>query len=861
MKTITAPRHSRSTSAFIFCSVMATAMIISNTCAAFAESPAVPDISLVPNADSNVAKTKTSSDSANTYQKPAEWRYLNEQERLVDGIGRDIAEILGYAKYNRNENGFARGEVNLSTKTQDLNAGTYLYSVTIGKNHPSFDYSLTLVDFIWSPKTYEPFARTILHSFELQPSPASQIPSEFLNNIAKAERKLLFLENERISEALSQNPLDASLHEQAALLLGVFSSLEISGSFFDNRSLLSRMTAHLTLASALNQGKQGIVGRMANAILESLSGRKRIASDVIRQIDSQNPNPTERSISRAIKMGINSDFRVYNEADSTPLEDLISCQFYALSHPIEDVLKRFATHVSPLSHQWRTMFSAARLSVASGSLIQTKMISSAVAEFIECRNAYKKVHDDNFSSFCEELNLQPSGCLSNKGEVPTLNVLSWELVCSFFQRQFAYAILLEYQYYKWSLHVNDVAAKVKEGIDKNFYKLTFFPFIADRFILKGYERRYVYSAINKLFKERPEIIPLGIWKLSVPMAAKNGTVLSPPAEAWFDPAIPMGTALVERTDMKNCPKTLPFYERLRRLNPYESYLAYAWAREKYGEFPTAEQYREAFGPLSEYDQRAISLICRGEIYNPEKFVVLAEKIAQGDPSVYFDAADYCVINNMPKKAVEFYEKAFKSVPNQIAVANNSDWLVQYLYSTGEKSKAEQLAESAAAVYSRRGIQTLGRLLERQGKLNDAEAQYKAIKERYDNVSPLLSFYLRNSEKDPRFKQAADELLPEIFPAGLQRVGLASFSGVPDRAIIVQSTWWISDSPLKWDTIIVGINGYAVTSAAQYDVVKELADQKTCSVIYWDGEAFRERTEPTVHHNSLGVSIREYKKPK
>lgn len=866
MKTFVLLKYFRHSIAIAFCSVMATTINLSNSWAAFAQ-PAASSLSSsssssssVPSAANELSTAKV--ESATAYPKPAEWKHLNEQEWLVDGIGRDIAEILGYAKYMREGNGFAAGDVSLSTKTQDLKSGTYSYSATIGRKGPSFDYKLTLVDYIWSPKTYVPFAKKLLRLLNLQPRAASQIPSEFLNNISKAELKFLFVENERISKALSENPLDASLHEQAALLLGVFASLELCGSFTDTRSLLSRMSAHLTLAEALNQERLGSVGEMANAILESLSCRKRIAFEAVKQIESQNHSPIEKSILRAIKMRIDHDPRVYDEANSTPFEDLIFCQFYTQSHTIEDALKRFEKYDVPFSQQWRIMLSSGKPTVASGSFTSAKMLSSEISEFIGCRDAYKKVHDGDFSSCCEELNLQPGGCLSKRGEIPALNVLSWELVCSFFQRQFAYAMILEYQYYKWSLHVNEVAQQVKDDAYKNFSKLNLFPFAADRFILKGDERRAVYAAIKKLLVERPEAVSSQIWKLTVQKAAKSTTIplQCPSPEAWFDPTMPLGTVFVERYDQKNCPKSLAFYEELRRLNPFDAWLAMAWAKEKYGEFPTAEQYREAFGSLVDYDDRAIHLVCRGELHKPEKFIVLAEKIAKEDPKMYFDLADYCVINHMPKKAVEYYEKAFESVPDHVAIANKSDWLVQYFYDSGEKSKAEHLAESAAAVFSRRGLQTLGRLYERQGRLSDAEERYKSIRERYNNDSPLLSFYLRYKEKDIRYAQYVAELLPKIFPSGLEKVSLSSFSGQPVKGIVVQSTWWISDSPLKWDTIIVGINGYAVADGAQYDVVKELTDQKTCSVIYWDGKEYKERKEPTIHHNSLGVSVASYKRP-
>lgn len=126
------------------------------------------------------------------------------------------------------------------------------------------EYSFSLTDFAWSATNYKPLAKQIIEKLKLSPASASTIPDDFLPNIAKAEFSSLFAENTRISKALSENPLDPSLHEQAAMLQGAFSMLEICALFSDTRAPLNRMTAHQTLAKALNGDKLGTTGQIAN---------------------------------------------------------------------------------------------------------------------------------------------------------------------------------------------------------------------------------------------------------------------------------------------------------------------------------------------------------------------------------------------------------------------------------------------------------------------------------------------------------------------------------------------------------------------------------------------------------------------
>lgn len=854
MKSLDCSKPVASFKTCIFSFFTSFAVFLSNSYIALAETES-------PNRASSIAGSASISANpapAAPSSKPTDWRYLNEQEWIVDAIGRDTAEVLGFAKFGK---AFLKSDLSFSTKTQNLDSNTYKYSLTFGKQGKPIEYSFALTDYAWSPRAYEPFAKKILQSLYLEVSKPSSIPDDFLLSLSKAEFKYLFIENERISQGLSRNPLDASLHEQAALLLGVFASLQLCGSYMDERAILSRMGAHLALANALNNEKLSSIGEMADSILNSLLGRKKVALDEVLKLMNESHTAVEKSVLRALKIQIDYDPRAFNETESTPLEELLYCKFYAQSRPVEETMKRFEKRLNPLTQPWRRMLSAAAPTVASSSLIAAGMVDAEISDFIECRKAYKHLQDDNFASFSSELNLQPSGCLSGRGDAQALNALGWELVCAFFQRQLAYAFIIEYQYYKWSIANDDKASEVKSDAFKRFSNLDLIPFAAVRFSLSGDEKKSVYDSIHRLLSENPQEVSSFCWKSTVKMAAKNGHTLSPRPESWFDPVMPLGTVFIDRADMENCPKSLAFLDRLRALHPYNAWLAVAWAREKYGEFPTADQFREAFGPTAEYDVQAMRCVCRGEIPNRERFIALAEKIAKEDPDVYFDVADYCVINNMPKKAVEFYEKAFKASRDAIAVANKSDWLVQYFYAIGEKQKAEELAQSAASVYSRRGLQALGRLYEKQGKLSDAEKVYKKIQDRYNNESALLAFYLRHKTTQPDYQQGANNLLPNVFPSGLQKITLAECSGEPTRGVYVQSSWWISDSPLKWYTVIVGINGYLVTSVAQYDVAKDLTEQDGCAVIYWDGKQYKERIEPTIHLKNIGFSLAGYKKAK
>ena len=69
-----------------------------------------------------------------------------------------------------------------------------------------------------------------------------------LSNLLDGIPETIEQENQTLSAALEKEFANPALHEQAALLLGAFLLREHSGNFFEIRSPLSRMTAHLAMA-------------------------------------------------------------------------------------------------------------------------------------------------------------------------------------------------------------------------------------------------------------------------------------------------------------------------------------------------------------------------------------------------------------------------------------------------------------------------------------------------------------------------------------------------------------------------------------------------------------------------------------
>jgi hypothetical protein len=799
--------------------------------------------------------------------RPAEWKFQNEQEWIVDSIGRDVAEILGFAKYSKDaknskeRNSFSSKDVDFTTKTVNLSTNSYEYKLSYKAGEKPLEYKFSLEDYAWSPKNYEPFAKQIVTALKLTASAPSEIPADFLKNLSKAEFSALFAENTRISKALSENPLDASLHEQAAMLQATFDMLEICGLFSDTRAPLDRIAAHLALAKALNKDKLSSVGKIANIALESMSCRDGVAVALIEDAEKMQMTPAEKSFLRALKIRSTTNYRYFNEAEQTPIEENQYGLRFAQSRGILEAMETISRKHDPLPIQWMRILASGPASVQTGHAIQAHMVSAEIADFIKSRNAYKNVNDQNFPGFVSELNLPSTRCLtpvSDAGSFP-LTVLSWDDVAAFYSRHIANALAEEYLFNARMYAVKDLAQRTKDNAKRLFGGMNLMPLVVARFSPEHAEKDQFLANLQSLFIHHPELMTAHNWRIMVDTTNKfapNVVLVEP--ELWFDPPMPMGTVFYFRDILKNCKKNLAELTEWKRLCPYSPTLSMAWAEKKYGPHPTGDQYREAFGPMSDFSVPAMRYIAMAETGNPDKFIPIAEKMAKEDPAMYLDLGAYCVLNNKPDQAAAFFEKGVKECEDAVHVSNECDWLIQYRFEHGQKEKAEELARFAADVYSARGLISLARHDERLGKLKEAEETYRRIVQRYGSKSPLAAFYLRYSDKDKRYEQEATVLTKEIFPSGMKKVTLANFTGKPTEGVeVVREDWLADKSPLVHDTVIVAVNGYAVSNKDQYDLARDLATKPSAWVIYWNGKEYKETTRPTVNNNYLRINVQKF----
>ncbi len=796
-----------------------------------------------------------------TSGRPVAWKYLNEQEWIVDSIGLDIAEILAYAKlHNQAPAKNVSESLEFKGQTIDLGAGIYSYAYAIN-GAGTVQHKFALKGFIWSPDNYVPLATAIISQLKLAPDSVSVAPPGFLTRLADGEMATLIAENERISKGLSEHPLDAGLHEQASLLLTAFGLQEMAGRFCDTRPNLNRLAAHLALAKALNHGQLSPVGKIADIALENSSWRLSVAVEKITAMEKSAVQPEVAAWLRALKMNATGDYRIFDPKNQTAIEEKQYCYLSSIYNQDESLMPYIEKHHSTMPVEWMRMISATETSVESGHVVLTKLVGAELRAYLNDYNKTNKASESDFKKVITDLNLAPTRAVSSAPAVG-INVLPWNTLAAFHCRHILKAVMMEYIFYKKRYAVPELAKQTISRATEYFSKLDQFPFAEAQFVLNPTEKAEFFSRAQAMVVNHPERVASENWDTvndcvkadkSKPAFVSDGL--------WFDPAIPMGTAFFfhSRNFLTNYKADLDELTRLKTLCPYSQNLVEKWVLKKYGDNATADQYLQAFGNLVDYIPGVRAIAASAALKDPDKYIALQEETAKKQPSRYFELGTYCVLHDRAELAVKFFEKGIAVRSDDVATSNHSDWLIQYRFDHGQKQKAEELAIFAGDVYSARGLQAQARYFERVGDLKKAEESYHAMMERYNSKHDLTGFFARHSDKDPRFKSESEKQIVEVFPQGLKTAQLSDFKQAPTGgAVITSEDPLCPESPLVKGVVVVAVNGYAVQNTAQFHLARNLPFKPVLTAIVWNGQNYVETKKPVVNGPYFSVVVETYK---
>jgi hypothetical protein len=246
--------------------------------------------------------------------------------------------------------------------------------------------------------------------------------------------------------------------------------------------------------------------------------------------------------------------------------------------------------------------------------------------------------------------------------------------------------------------------------------------------------------------------------------------------------------------------------------------------------------------------------------DPAAYQKWISRAAAIDPSSYRDLAKFQAEGGRDDAAAKTFALWIEREPDEVAIANDAEWLIDYYERTGQTARSTALAERAAETYSSRGLVAKSRLLERRGDFPGAIDLLQKNRERYDDPGPLLGLLVRmqSSSADSRLSGLRDKLIKEYFPDGLKE--FVGTTAPPQFGVRVHTeNDAIRDAGLRRGDIVVAMRGYQLTNWRTYVLLRGLESEAPYVLTVWRNNQYFD-LKPLPARLRFGVNLMDYRAP-
>jgi hypothetical protein len=790
--------------------------------------------------------------------------YRTEEEWIVSDVTAALAGMAEYARTGKVSTApvTARSEKTDIVVTRDTGS----FTVTVG----SLRHAVAISRYLWSPDDFASLAQAMLGP---QPAAAAGAaiapdrPSSILANLTDLRVETLIDENRRLSAELKANMRSAIAHEEAALLVGAFMQRESAGDFSDERSNLSRMTAHLAFARALRGGasQPSIAARVAEALMLNTVSRQRDALQLVTTIETATDVPGAAAWTRALRESITGDWRAARPANPSLLERLVHARARKKrlgENRAHDFIDATADEKERIT-DWERMLLSSPFTVDAGNQFAPYAVMRESDEMLRVWIAYS-TERPNREVLIGHLNDLPtdSPVLMLHGQ-PEVLVLDWGRWAAFLQRHLIIALWGEFHHAEdqgWK----DEAKAVVSKWEPTYGRLRLFPLLRRRVALDAEQYQRAMQDGITLLGEHPEVVNAPMWYRFREQPPKDiKPTQFPELHSWFMPLIPTGTVYQNSFRVLNpmapsVPQP-PILVRWTELAPYDHRTLYQRVWQETDSKPTIADGLRAFAPIYDYDLHAAWWIFDYMKGQQEDYIPIAEHMCELDVDKCQKLAWQLVRVNRDEEAVKVFEKFAAEARDRVAVSLNMEWVVQYLYDAKKYPRANRLAQMAGETGSNGGLLTLARLLERMEHYEEAEEIYRQLQARYDNTFDLGGFCLRQARRTGQKKYVDDArtLLQKVLPQGLETLPADRPSTPP-----VDGVRLFGVSPrgarlgIREGDIVIGIDDIRVHQADQFKLVMGLNETDFLKFTVWRDNTYQDLSLK-VPQRWFGVNLGNY----
>ena len=798
----------------------------------------------------------------------------DEAQFQVEQTLTDIAEMAFYAA-NKKLPGVGGVTVDAREKTNSTWA-TPQYAVEIKLDKKTVRLDLTVDQAIWSPEVYEKATKAVMDALDVKAKePGSPQDHGLLTALLDGDAETIEARDRGVSEGLTGNMPDPTLHEKAAVVLGTFALRDSAGEFEDERLAMCRMAAHLAFAQGLaGTAERGVNGRLAHAMLLTLMNNQH---DALAEVDKLK-EPELAGWARILRARNTHDYRELAKTAPSVLEKIELFRARATAVSTDAAWRGFTNDPTKELPDYCRMLCKFGYSVETGHVINSLAMALEVRELGTMYRAYegKTLGSNNLT---EALSGEPRRCvtLSSNGETK-VQVIGWGQWSFFSERHIEQAMTQDYYFLRNLLGVPEEAAAVSKETARLFSKIPLYPFLDLQLCTndEGYHR--AMDGMAALTQKSPQLISVQEWTYlyqpppfvrRIYFGATNYHTSD-----WFLHSPLPGTAheggyRLRLPEAKIGTPRKEMADSLVAMAPHDMNIV-TLSMEKFvnrnGRTPTIkagtkyEDIEPYYRSELDYNVHYMGAASVTLEERPVEYEKMMLKVAALTPNSYFALGYYFIRRGEEDKGMGYLEKGMALADDDVLKSYDAADLIKYYVKKGRKAEAYKLADFVAdEVYSYVGLQAKAELLESDGKYAEAADYYKKIEERYDQKGLVLGFYerIKNQPGAPNVDELARQQLKLLFPAGIEHVKLGDFSAAPkDGVLIGGQNGALNSVGLGFGMVIVALDGTRVHNYGQYSYVRETLKGPEMNFIVWNGNGYKEVKASPPNHR-FGVDFPDY----
>lgn len=764
-----------------------------------------------------------------------EWGHANEEEWIVSQVLDDVARLIQFSK----RGAVGSGQVLLSPRAPRGPGGRYGVGWRSAAWRPA-EAELSLADHVWDPRGYAPVASAWLADARLRPRSRGELPA-LVPRLTSPDPRTLRVEAQRLSEALANAPLDPGVHEHAAFVLGAAAWREHAGRYSDVRPALNGMAAHLALGLAL-RGRAGSAtpeGRIARVMVDVLAGRGASTQAALDELRATLSQQAERvwieALSRRAELVAPSVEPGPEASSLVRLEFERGRRAAGGESALLDLLDGRKTLTADST---RILMADLDAGVEAGNVYAEGAVDLELAEARELLSLESAELSAIAPAVREALDV--AGGRLGPGPRPT--VASRGFWAAGIERHLLAITTAHGRHLAEVLGLEQDGRRLARTYADWLAPLPLSPLMVVRLAAEGSEAGPCGVAQRNLLAVLPERVTAAHWTrtlLGRCRALASAAEFTLPG-SWFHPVLPRGTAFD--------PEVRAFAPSLvERVSPEElDLLAAQWprsvagvdarVRRAEGRAATVAEIRGAW-PEADQNQHALRVMLSRAVGDEEKLGLLGRLCTiQAESCLSYGNL---IARSDPVAAAAALERGIAQARDRVMVGNSTYWLVDHYLGQGREEDALRVAALSAATYSYTGLLTQARVFERLGRLAEAEAGYRRLRDRYEGDA-LDCFYLRQARRAPDGPYASQgrKALESLFPYGLNSRSASELS--PRRVSGAGPVFRLDAGRFRsegYEAIgaalgdeIRTVYGFEVSTADQYTCARSLVDSDELQLV-------------------------------